>query len=194
MVTAMSEVATWETAVGSIFAVMIVAAFCKELANNIHLARPMTPNRKSFVMLAAFAALCGALYHYPLWERAPVAQATPATEAVAPAPAPVEPPPSAASAPPPPVAAAEPEAKAPSISNSSATSSVKGRRDDRRHRRRERSSFNPMPASRQSCPEDLAREPTRQVRTEPYRSVMEKRGSSPKPLRPVSVVASGATT
>ena len=40
-------------------------------------------------------------------------------------------------------------------------------------------------------PEDLAREPTRT--TEPYRSVMEKPRSSPKPLRPVSVVASGET-
>ena len=57
-----------------------------------------------------------------------------------------------------------------------------------------KSSFIQCPASRQSCPADLTREPTRQVRTEPYRSVMEKRGSSPKPLRRVSVVASGATT
>jgi hypothetical protein len=133
----MSEVAMWETAVGSIFAVMILLSVCRELANNIHLARPMTPNRKSFVMLAAFAALCGVLYQYPLWQRAPVAQATPAAEAVT-VPVPVEPPPGAAPAPPPPVVAAAPEAKAPSISNSSATSSVKGRRDDRRHRRRER--------------------------------------------------------
>ena len=71
--TAMSEVATWEVAVGSIFAVMIVAGICKEVASNRRLGQPMTPNRKSFVTLAAFAALCGVLYQYPLWQRAPVA-------------------------------------------------------------------------------------------------------------------------
>jgi hypothetical protein len=57
-----------------------------------------------------------------------------------------------------------------------------------------KSSLNPMSASRQSCPADLVREPTRQVGTEPDRSVMEKPGSSPKPLRPVSVGPSGAVT
>jgi hypothetical protein len=134
-----TPVEAWEVWVGSMFAALIVAGICRELASSPRLATPMGPNRKSFVMLAAFAALCGGLYEYPLWERAPMAQAAPGTEAIAAVAAPVEPPPIPAPAPPPAPPVSASAATAPPISNPSATSSVNRRPRHAGRKRRHRS-------------------------------------------------------
>jgi hypothetical protein len=55
------------------------------------------------------------------------------------------------------------------------------------------SSFNPMPLPARATLR-ISRASRRAKGRNPYRSVMEKPGSSPKPLRPVSVGPSGATT
>ena len=127
----MSEVAMWETAVGSIFAVMILLSVCREIARNHRLGQPMGPTRRVVTFVAALAALYGALHTFRPEQTAvaPVA----ATEAAAPVAAPVESTPIAAPTPPV-VVAAVPEAKAPSILNPSATSSTH-QHHHKRHRR-----------------------------------------------------------